>query len=132
MLALEGEFRYGSELFIFMTDFVYKRAPLIEVIAEIHWNLKPLGSAPEAKIDPYFDLFKEAFSEVIKDTLPFEERLVPIEIPVEFLSGQPHLRFRSKQGGWPLVQIGPGVMTINIVPPYNGWVEFSKFLNWAL
>ena len=115
-----------------MPDFVYERAPLIEVILEIHWALKPLGSAPNAAIDPYYDLFCEAFIENCKAELPIIQRLVPAEIPAEFVSDQPHLRLRPKKDGWPLIQIGPGVMTVNIVPPYAGWAEFSKFINWAV
>lgn len=110
-------------------DYVYENAPLIEVIAEVHWQLKPVSSAPDAQIDPLYDLFREAFVEDSgKDGLTEHERLVPPEIPVEFVANQPHLRLRSKPQAWPLVQIGPGVMTVNIVPPYNGWKEFSAFL----
>lgn len=114
-----------------MSDFVYKKAPLIEVIVEIHWALKPLGSAPNAAIDPYYDLFREAFLENCKAELPIVEQLVPAEIPAEFVSDQPHLRLRPEKAGWPLVQIGPGVMTINIVPPYAGWAEFKRFIERA-
>lgn len=114
-----------------MPDFVYEKAPLVEVIVEIHWALKPLGSAPNAAIDPYYDLFRESFLENCKAKLPVVERLVPAEIPAEFVSDQPHLRLRPKKAGWPLVQIGPGVMTVNIVPPYAGWAEFKKFIVWA-
>jgi len=114
-----------------MPDFVYERAPLIEVILEIHWKIKPLGSAPNAAIDPYYDLFREAFLENCKAKLPIVEQLVPSEIPAEFVSDQPHLRLRPTKAGWPLVQIGPGVMTVNIVPPYAGWAEFKKFIEWA-
>lgn len=111
------------------SDFLYENPPLVEVIAELHWQLRPVSSAPDAKIDPLFDIFQEAFLEAVKkDGLVEIERLVPSEIPVEFVPSQPHLRLRSKPGTWPLVQIGPGVLTANIVPPYDGWAEFSTFL----
>jgi len=115
-----------------MTDFVYTKAPLIEVILELHWSLKSLGSAPNAAIDPYYDLFRETFLEKSKNDLPFVEELVPSEVPIEFISDQPHLRLRPNQSGWPLIQIGPGIMTVNIVPPYNGWSEFRRFISTAL
>lgn len=112
-------------------DFVYEKAPLVEVIVEIHWALKKLNSAPNAAIDPYYELFHDTFIEKCKDKLPNLEQLVPAEIPAEFVPNEPHLRLRPKSGGWPLVQIGPGVMTVNIVPPYNGWREFKQFIKWA-
>ncbi|GGC05256.1 hypothetical protein GCM10011363_22480 [Marivita lacus] len=115
-----------------MSDYVYEKPPLVEVILEIHWALKPLGSAPNAAIDPYYDLFRESFLEAVSVELPVVEQLVPSEIPVEFVSDQPHLRLRPKKSGWPLIQIGPGVMTVNIVPPYAGWAEFRSFVSWAL
>ena len=115
-----------------MAEKVYERAPLVEVISEVHWELKQLRSYPTAWIDPYFDLFKDQFLAASKDKLPFVEPLVPNEIPVEFVSNQPHLRLRPKENGWPLVQIGPGVLTVNVVPPYDGWVRHKSFLSWAL
>jgi uncharacterized protein (TIGR04255 family) len=115
-----------------MAEKIYKKAPLVEVIAEVHWELKPLNSTPNASIDPYFDLFKESFIKNTEGRFLSREPLVPNEIPVEFLADQPHLRLRPRKGGWPLVQIGPGVMTANIIPKYNGWTEFAAFLRSSL
>jgi uncharacterized protein (TIGR04255 family) len=115
-----------------MAEQVYDRAPLVEVIAEVHWSLKQLHSAPNAWIDPYFDLFRDQFLAASSANLPFVEQLVPKEIPVEFVANQPHLRLRPEQNGWPLVQIGPGILTVNAVPPYDGWSHHRDFLNWVL
>ena len=120
--------RTDAQKEVVMRGFVYENAPLVEVVAEIRWQLKYLASAPNAKIDPYYELFRDDFLAVMKKALPNVEALVPDEIPAEFLSGQPHLRIRSKPGGSPLVQIGPGVITVNMVPPYEGWGEFRRFL----
>ena len=43
------------------SDYVYENAPLIEVIAEIHWTLKNLKVPPDLKIDPFYDLFEGEF-----------------------------------------------------------------------
>ena len=49
-----------------MRGFVYENAPLVEVVAEIRWQLKFLASAPNAKIDPYYELFRDDFLAVMK------------------------------------------------------------------
>ena len=110
-------------------EYIYDKAPLIEVIAEIHWTLKKLGTAPDAKIDPYYDLFKENFLNYTESMgLKNRQELVPDIVPLELLPNQPKLRLRSGENIWPLAQMGPGIVTANIVPPYNGWSAFSPFL----
>ena len=111
-------------------NYLYQNAPLVEVIAEIYWDLKPVAMVNEARIDPYFDLFREQFSEWAKDAgLAHTERLIPPELPIELLPHKPNLRFRPAANKWPLYQIGPGIFTANITPPYNGWPVFRKALS---
>ena len=111
-------------------NYVYGNAPLVEVIAEIHWGLKKLDTAPDAKIDLYYDLFRDEFVEFVKSFgLNHIQELVPSIVPLEFLPNQPTIRLRFSPGKWPLAQLGPGVITANIVPPYNGWSEFKEFLH---
>jgi uncharacterized protein (TIGR04255 family) len=111
-------------------DFLYERAPLVEVIAEVRWALKKVEvGPPDAQIDPYYDLFKEQFLEgAFAKDLPHRHELVPSAIPLELLPAQPRWRLRRSETTWPLVQIGPGILTVNIVPPYNGWKAFRPFL----
>ena len=110
-------------------DYIYEKAPLVEVIAEVHWALKELGTAPGTKIDPYYDLFRDVFVAYAKEIeLSDIQELVPNAVPLELLPNQPRLRLRSAPGRWPLAQIGPGILTANIVPPYNGWAVFEPFL----
>ena len=67
-------------------DYVYEKAPLIEVIAEIHWSLKKLDTAPDARIDPYYDLFKDGFLDYARNMdLGHTEELVPDIVPLELL-----------------------------------------------
>lgn len=109
-------------------DFVYENPPLVEVIAEVHWGLHRLPSIDGA-IDPHFPDFLDRFRRAAKSKgFSHEELVVPAEAPLEFFGGQVTRRFRPKGGGWPLYQIGPGVMSINIVPPYRGWEEFRPII----
>jgi uncharacterized protein (TIGR04255 family) len=114
-------------------DYLYQKPPLIEVIAEIHWSLKKIDSAPQAHLDPYYDVFREQFLEVARSNgLVHVQELIPSAIPIELVSSQPQLRLRSKANAWPLLQIGPGILTANIVPPYDGWAAFEPFLGKAI
>lgn len=112
-----------------VSDFLWEKAPLVEVIAEIHWALKRLESSPDSRIDPYFDLFEPSFLDFSKGIgLTYEEELIPSQVPMEFVGDKPRRRLRPAEGRWPLAQVGPGVVTANIVPPYKGWAEFADFL----
>jgi uncharacterized protein (TIGR04255 family) len=52
------------------------------------------------------------------------EQVIPPQVPLELVAHQATNRFRTEQNKWPLLQIGPGVFTANIVPPYRGWKDF--------
>lgn len=114
-------------------DYIYEKAPLIEVIAEVHWALKSIDVAPEARLDPYYDIFRDAFLEASRaESLVHVQELIPSAVPPEIVPHRPQLRLRTKPNTWPLVQVGPGVLTSNIVPPYEGWSAFSPFLRTSI
>ncbi len=110
--------------------FVYENAPLREVIAEVHWALTDLGVTPSTKIDPYYDLFRDQFLDfAARNGLTQRQEIVPAIVPAAVLPCQPHLRIRTGAERWPLSQIGPGILTANVVPPYGGWSAFSPFIH---
>ena len=114
-------------------DFLYENAPLVEVIAEIYWNLVQIQSSPGSAIDPYFKDFQKSFQESIGELgYTYIEQLVPDNVPLEFLSGRATHRYRQAEGRWPLFQIGPGLLTVNIVPPYEGWSDFYQYIELGL
>jgi len=111
------------------SDFLYENAPLAEVIAEVYWELTPLTAIPGAAIDPFFQTTSQNFQRLLAETgFSHVERLLPQDMPVELAPGQPLLRFRKSAGAWPLYQIGSGVFTCNIVPPYRGWAAFRQVI----
>lgn len=111
-------------------DFLYSNPPLIEVISEVWWKTTRIEAIPGASIDPHFLVFRdEFFKRMKKNTFERRERVVPQAVPIELTSGTPIFRFRKGPNKWPLYQIGPGLFTANIVPPYGGWKEFKKFLD---
>ena len=99
------------------------------MIAEVHWELKTLESNTQARIDTYFDILRDQFLDALKlHGFAHEERLFPKEIPIELLPYKPRLLLRKQKNQWPIFQIGPGLFTANIVPPYLGWKEFRETL----
>lgn len=94
------------------------KAPLLEVIFEIKWDI-----INKSDIINFQYLHGDLYSK-LKDEFPFRENLVPPEIPFEMVKGTPIYRFRKNEKGYPLVQIGPGLLTINTIDDVYYWESF--------
>jgi len=111
------------------TDYLLKNAPLIEVIAELHWRLKPIFGSKAAALDPHLDEYIASFSKASGSAgFSFVEKNIPDDVPRELLAHQSLLRFRKAANEWPLFQVGPGLFAANITPPYRGWKSFDPIL----
>ena len=109
--------------------FAYNNAPLVEVVAELHWFLTEIHQESKTKIDPYYYIFQAEFlKNAEKLGLKHTEMMIPSFVPSELTPNQPRIRLRKNPEEWPIVQIGPGILTAHMVPPYSGWNEFEKFL----
>lgn len=109
----------------------FANPPLIECIVELRWNYDAAGAGGPglAQMPIVFSGHQEEFfmrfgAKVSQ--LGFErlERLVPPGFPV--MHQQPVYRFRSGADGKKscLYQVGPGVFSANITPPYTSWDDF--------
>ncbi|OQX79446.1 MAG: hypothetical protein B6D61_03520 [Bacteroidetes bacterium 4484_249] len=96
-------------------------APLQEVIFELRWKV----SGPE-ELQRFNYLHGDLYSLVKKD-LKYRETLLPPEIPVELYINRPIYRFRPVKGGYPLIQIGPGILTTNTIDQDYYWEKFNTF-----
>lgn len=113
-------------------DFLYENPPLVEVIVELHWRLQKLTSI-DGQVDVKFQELLENFQKRMKAAgFSFEEVLIPSQAPIELFGHNVVSRFRKTKGAWPLYQIGPGVFTANIVPPYHGWRAFTPIVETGL
>ncbi len=99
---------------------VLKNKPLIEAIFEIHWALH--DQVGDFKIDPHYTILLGRMYDRLRDNYPFHEQLPGAKIPVEIAGKVVQQRFRAAEEGWPLVQFGPGVCTLNDTTGYD-WVE---------
>ena len=95
-------------------------APLIEVIFELRWeiNLK-------SDLIDFQYLHGDLYSS-LKDKYPHRENLIPPEIPFEAVKGMPVFRFRETNNSYPLIQIGPGLLTVNALNDSYVWSDFKQ------
>jgi uncharacterized protein (TIGR04255 family) len=54
------------------------------------------------------------------------ESLAPPEVPTDILINNPVHRFRKERNKYPLVQLGPGVLTLNTTDNNYFWEEFYE------
>lgn len=102
---------------------VLKNKPLVEAIFELRWNLQE--PAPGMRIDPHYKLLIGRLYDKLNDEYPFHEQLPAATMPDEIAGYIVQHRFRKDKDKWPLVQIGPGITTVNDTEGYV-WEDFEK------
>lgn len=106
-----------------------KNKPLVEAIFEVRWKLQE--STPGMKLDSYYKLLIGRIYDRIKDEYPYHEQLPTATIPDEISGYIVQHRFRKDKDKWPLVQIGPGIITLNDTEGYE-WEDFEKRIHQVL
>lgn len=94
--------------------------PLVEAMFELRWGL---DGAPGVGVDPHYQLLIGLLAGALKPDFPFVERLPIADVPENLAPYAPHYRFRTNPDQWPLVQLGPGLLTVNDTEGYV-WDEF--------
>lgn len=98
----------------------------MEAIFELRWELQQKGAG--INIDPHYKiLLGRVYDKVIKE-YPYHEELPSAAMPDEFVGHIVQHRFRNAQNKWPLIQIGPGLVTLNDTDGYT-WEDFEKRAN---
>lgn len=93
--------------------------PLVEAILELQWHVSPEQG------DPHYTLFPGRLYDRVVSLYPFHEPLPTAIIPQPVIQNIVQHRFRSKENGWPLIQIGPGIVTLNDTEGYT-WRDFGQ------
>jgi uncharacterized protein (TIGR04255 family) len=96
--------------------------PLVEAILEIRWRLQE--QAPGVAVDPKYKLLVGRLYDRLNRDYPFHEPLPTASMPDEMLGYVVQHRFRAAEGAWPLVQVGPGLVTLNDTQNYT-WKAFE-------
>lgn len=106
-----------------MEKIILKNKPLLEAIFELRWELQE--PAQGIKIDPHYKILIGRIYDRLQNKYPFHEQLLTANLPDEFVGYVVQHRFRESQDGWPLVQIGPGIITLNDTEKYES-DDFEK------
>jgi uncharacterized protein (TIGR04255 family) len=102
-------------------------APLQEVIFEIRWSLQPSEESGQLQ-DSGFELAKGRLSTILENELPVHKRIVPSEIPEQLLIYRAVYQYWKGEKTWPVVQLGPGIFTVNCTEEWYDWEENYFFL----
>src|SRR5437773_12485491 len=101
------------------------KKPLVEAIFELRWVLQQ-PSEGEA-IDPGFPIFLGRFYDKVSSDFPESENQPAALMPEMMTPYVVRNRFRKTTGGWPLVQIGTGIFSVNDTEGYD-WSTFVPML----
>jgi uncharacterized protein (TIGR04255 family) len=116
-----------------------KNKPLIEAIFELRWQLRPIipvetsfppGTAVPLH-DPYYRLLLGSFYNQVQKQYPVYEQLPSANVPEELASYIAQYRFRVGDNQWPLIQLGPGILTVNSTEDYK-WELFCPRIKEAV
>jgi uncharacterized protein (TIGR04255 family) len=99
--------------------------PLVEAILELKWVLQQGKQGTQFPFDTGYRLLLGRFFEKVKAEYPAHKALPTASVPDEMVAGMAQHRFQTKPDGWPLIQLGPGVLTVNETLGYT-WEFFSK------
>jgi uncharacterized protein (TIGR04255 family) len=106
-----------------------KHKPLIEAIFEFRWELQE--QTPGMEVDPHYKILIGRMYDRISDEYPFHEQLPTATMPDEIAGYVVQHRFRKGRDKWPLVQMGPGILTVNDTGGYV-WEDFNKRISHLL
>lgn len=116
---------------------IFSNPPLVELIAELRWGAPAMvlpiagsggvmatGPTPITASNRAEELFMRFGAKVAEDGFSQFERIVPAGFPL--MPFQPVYRYRkgTTTNETSLYQLGPGLFTANITPPYQSWEHF--------
>jgi len=97
--------------------------PLVEAIFEMRWELPE--RSPGVKIDPHYKVLVGTIYDRVREKYPVHEPLPTAAVPDEIAAYVVQHRFRKGKDEWPLIQIGPGIITLNDTEGYV-WDDFER------
>jgi len=109
---------------------ILKNKPLIEAIFEMRWELEEEKES-KFKLDPHYKLLIGRLYDKLNNQYPYHEQLPSTNIPDIMANYIVQNRFRKAENEWPLIQLGPGIMTVNDTEGYI-WEDFQKRITQAI
>jgi uncharacterized protein (TIGR04255 family) len=116
-----------------MASKILKKKPLIEAILEARWGPQMPGTiqtpgasqlaAPNVQFDPHYKILLGRLYDRVQTEYPFHEQLPTASIADWMAPQVVQYRFRTRENEWPLLQVGPGIFTVNETSKYV-WQDF--------
>lgn len=116
----------------------FQNAPLVEIVAELRWQIPQLSASDQAgnpiqlpivlADDAMTAFFHRVTGSVGKRGFDRLEQLVPPGTSIPVLLPHMMYRYRRTDEVPVLAQIGPGMFSVNALPPYKTWDEFRPLL----
>lgn len=90
--------------------------PLVEALVELRWELD--APVPTMHVDPHYKILLGRLYDRVKADFPVHEQLPTATMPDELVGYMVQHRFRTAPSDWPLVQVGPGIFSVNDTTNY--------------
>jgi len=111
-------------MFHFPSEIKLQENSLVEAWLEIRWKLPP-SDIPQFSMDKAFPFALGIFYNYIKNEFGYREELDASKAPEGMLPYIVQYRFRKAKNSWPVLQLGPGIATVNFTCPYS-WHDFKE------
>ncbi len=100
--------------------------PLAEVIFELRWELQGDAQTGVYRDQAYPMMYGRMYERLKKD-FPIIEDLPSVQAHPDTAPYVVRHRLRKEKNGWPLIQVGPGILTINDGRGYC-WRQFKQLI----
>lgn len=111
------------------------KAPLQEAIFEVRWSLD-IDPSSKQQIDTGFSLAQGKLQEIVRKEFPHYVRKIPHGIPDQMFQYKIINQYWTKVETWPVLQLGPGLFTVNETELNYDWTKkysilIDKSLDWV-
>lgn len=111
-------------------------APLQEAIFEIRWDLD-IDPGSGQLIDTGFQLAQGKLQDIAKEKFPEFSRKAPYGFPDQLFNYQVVNQYWTAEEIWPVIQLGPGIFTVNDTESSYDWPVtyfplIKEALNWVV
>jgi uncharacterized protein (TIGR04255 family) len=110
--------------FHFPLEIELESNPLLEAWLEIRWQLEH-DKITQLPRDPDFSFALGVFFNSVRDRFEYREERPISRVPEDIFPYVARHRFRPGKDEWPLLQLGPGVASVNFTDPYT-WDSFKE------
>ena len=105
-------------------NIVLTKPPILEAIFEMRWDLAPVPNT-QVRRDPAYPLLYGRLYDRFKKEYTVVEDLPSVQAHPDASPYMVRHRMRKAADKWPLVQVGPGVITVNEGKEYS-WDKFRE------